>query len=97
MAGTKFDFTGVTYGEVFAGLLSQDYDDAALKSIDAFNYGAEITWNSTLLMTVTGLIKRSLQETTLDGGMSRLLLKLVQQALLVEQATQRWPAVQVRG
>ena len=30
-------------------------------------------------------------------GMSRLLLKLVQQALLVEQATQRWPAVQVRG
>ena len=31
------------------------------------------------------------------SGMSRLLLKLVQQALLVEQATQRWPAVQVRG
>ena len=31
------------------------------------------------------------------GEMSRLLLKLVQQALLVEQATQRWPAVQVRG
>ena len=33
----------------------------------------------------------------LEKGMSRLLLKLVQQALLVEQATQRWPAVQVRG
>jgi hypothetical protein len=28
-------------------------------------------------------------------GMSRFLLKFVQQALLVEQATQRWPAVQV--
>ena len=32
-----------------------------------------------------------------NGGMSRLLLKFVQQALLVEQATQRWPAVQGRG
>ena len=31
------------------------------------------------------------------GGMSRLLLKFVQQALLVEQATQPWPSVQGRG
>ena len=30
-------------------------------------------------------------------GMSRLLLKFVQQALLVEQATQPWPAVQGRS
>ena len=30
-------------------------------------------------------------------GMSRLLLKFVQQALLVEQATQPWPSVQGRG
>ena len=29
--------------------------------------------NSTLLMTVTGLIKRSLQETTLDGGTASLV------------------------
>ena len=32
-----------------------------------------------------------------DSGMSRLLLKFVQQALLVEQATQPWPAVQGRS
>ena len=31
------------------------------------------------------------------GGMSRLLLKFVQQALLVEQARQPWPSVQGRG
>ena len=31
------------------------------------------------------------------AGMSRLLLKFVQQALLVEQATQPWPSVQGRG
>ena len=33
----------------------------------------------------------------LNEGMSRLLLKFVQQALLVEQATQPWPSVQGRG
>ena len=33
----------------------------------------------------------------LRWGMSRLLLKFVQQALLVEQATQPWPSVQGRG
>ena len=33
----------------------------------------------------------------LKMGMSRLLLKFVQQALLVEQATQPWPSVQGRG
>ena len=32
-----------------------------------------------------------------DLEMSRLLLKFVQQALLVEQATQPWPSVQGRG
>ena len=32
-----------------------------------------------------------------ESGMSRLLLKFVQQALLVEQATQPWPSVQGRG
>ena len=33
----------------------------------------------------------------LQLGMSRLLLKFVQQALLVEQARQPWPSVQGRG
>ncbi len=32
-----------------------------------------------------------------DVGMSRPLLNLVQQALLVDQATQPWPSVQGRG
>ncbi len=31
------------------------------------------------------------------AGMSRLLLKFVEQALLVKQATQPWPSVQGRG
>ena len=43
--------------------------------------------------------RRAPAYTTVRGilGMSRLLLKFVQQALLVEQATQPWPSVQGRG
>ena len=41
-----------------------------------------------------GIVKKG---ETQCQGMSRLLLKLVEQALLVEQVTQPWSAVQGRG
>ena len=67
VAGVTADFTGVTFGEIFAGFLSQDYDDAALSKVDGFSFGAKVTWNPTLLTTVTGWARRLVKETTQVG------------------------------
>ena len=44
-----------------------------------------------------GIVSQTFGNVARNKGMSRLLLKFVQQALLVEQATQPWPAVQGRS
>lgn len=64
VVGATADFSGVTFGEVFAGYLSQDYDDSQLLTVDGFVFGAEVTWNPTSLTTVTGSAKRLVKETT---------------------------------
>ena len=64
VAGATADFTGVTFGEIFFGFLSQDYDDAQLNTVDGFSFGAKVTWNPTPLTTVKGWARRLVKETT---------------------------------
>ena len=68
VVGTGLDFTGTTTGEIFAGYMSQDYDDATLKSISGYTLGAgllaELSGDTSLRID----IGRTIQETTSAGS-----------------------------
>lgn len=64
IGGVELDFGGVTFGNVFAGYRSQDYDDPTLDSVDGPVVGADVTWNVTPLTTIMGSISREIRETT---------------------------------
>lgn len=66
-AGATADFSGVTFGEVSIGYLSQKYDDTQLDKIGGFTFGALVTWNPSSLTTVKGWSKRLVKETTQIG------------------------------
>ena len=51
-------------GEVFAGVMHQEYDRAAFSDLDKPYFGALAVWKPTSLTSVTGFIDRSLEETT---------------------------------
>lgn len=63
--GTKYDITGITSVDVFAGYREQDYADARLGSIEGPTGGATVTWNVTRLDTLTGTITRDIDETVI--------------------------------
>jgi hypothetical protein len=50
--GTEIDFTGLLFGEVFAGWSLQEFDESEFDSENGFTYGANLTWNPTLLTSV---------------------------------------------
>jgi hypothetical protein len=62
--GTAIDFTHVINGEVFAGYLSQSYDDSRLKTASGFAFGGNLLWNVTQLTSIRGTVARTVEETT---------------------------------
>lgn len=66
--GTAVDLSGVTFGDVFVGFASQDYEDPQLPTIDGVTFGGTIYWNVTRLTTITGSIRRTIEESTLSGA-----------------------------
>lgn len=71
-AGARIDFTGVLFGDVFAGYLERDYDDTTLASVDTVVGGLDLTWNVTPLTTVAGGVTREVAETTLTAASGTL-------------------------
>jgi len=71
-AGVALDLGCVTYGNVFAGYMSQDYDDPMLKTVDGVGFGGDITWNPTRLTTVQFAIARTVEKSTLNGAAGAL-------------------------
>jgi hypothetical protein len=66
--GTKYDVTGLTFLDIFAGYRQQDYSDARLGTIAGPAGGAKLTWNATTLTTITGNITRDVDETLIAGS-----------------------------
>jgi hypothetical protein len=64
VAGARIDFTGLLFGDLFAGYTSQDYDARALRTIDGPTVGAGLFWNPTGLTSLGLNVARSIQETT---------------------------------
>jgi hypothetical protein len=70
--GITIDFGGITFADIYAGYLSQEYDDPGLPTIDGPSFGANVTWNVTQLTTVTFEASRTIEETTLSGAAGAL-------------------------
>jgi hypothetical protein len=67
-AGTRIDFTGLVFGDVFVGYLTRDYDDPTLKSASGVAAGFDMTWNVTSLTTLKGGLTREISESTQAGA-----------------------------
>jgi len=66
--GTRPELSGITFGDVFVGYVSQDYDDPGLSTIEDIIFGGSITWNPSRLTTFTGSASRIIEETTLGSA-----------------------------
>src|SRR3546814_5981286 len=64
VAGVALDLSGVTFGDVYAGYMSQDYDDPALQDVDGPVVGAGVTWNPTALTSARLDVSRSEEHTS---------------------------------
>ncbi len=68
VGGTAIDFTGVLFGNVFAGYRRQSYDDPRFSTTQGVGFGADVTWNLSGLTTIKASSERSVEETTLSGA-----------------------------
>lgn len=68
--GSTFDVTGVTFGEAFAGYVSQHFDDARFDTAEAFELGGKLTWTPSGLTTVTAMAERGIDATVNTGASS---------------------------
>lgn len=67
-AGTTFDMSGKTKGEVYAGMADRNYSNSGLKDIDAAVWGGKVTWNASDLTSVIASVDRGIEETTIGGS-----------------------------
>jgi hypothetical protein len=69
--GASFDITGVTFGEVFAGIQQEFYDDSEFSNSKVRpSFGAGLDWNVTPLTTVTFDSASTFEETTVEEASS---------------------------
>ena len=73
--GSDLFLTGLISGEVYAGYLTRDYDDPALKNIDTFTGGGRLTWIPTGLTTVNLSLTREIYETTVSTASGNISTK----------------------
>lgn len=72
VGGIGFDLTGLVFGEFFAGVLSEEFEDSEFGSRQSYALGADIAWNVTPLTTLSLGASRGFEETTVDGASSAL-------------------------
>ena len=62
VVGTAIDFSGVTFGDIYVGYISQEYDDDNLSTVEGVTFGGKVTWNLSGLTTLTGSVARTIEE-----------------------------------
>lgn len=68
VVGTALDFSGVTFGDLFLGYRSQEFDDSRFETVEGISFGGDITWNITGLTTLNALARRTVEPTTIVGA-----------------------------
>lgn len=71
VVGTAIDFSGVTFGDIFVGYTSQEFDDDNLSTVRGVTFGGKVTWNLSGLTTLTGSITRTIEEVTSSRASGR--------------------------
>jgi len=67
-AGVEFKLTNLVAGEVYAGYMEQNYNDAALESNSNMDFGGRLLWSVSQLTTVHADVARQVVETTSAGS-----------------------------
>lgn len=70
LLGNTLDLSGVLFAELGLGYRSQTFDDADLKRAEGFSFLGKLVWNPTDILTVKGLVRRLVRETTVTGASS---------------------------
>lgn len=68
VAGTTFDVSGKTKGEVFAGVVERNYNNPTFKDISEPTWGGKVTWNFSELTSVIAGVDRTIEETTIGAS-----------------------------
>jgi len=68
VGGLEMDWNGITFGQIYGGWFSEQYDDAALRNLSGFLAGAEVAANVTPLTTVTLRASREALPTVTAGA-----------------------------
>ena len=55
-------------GEALLGVISQNYEDSRFGTTTAIDVGADLTWPISAKTDLTGIVERSIEETTLNGA-----------------------------
>jgi len=70
LVGFTYDFDGVWGFNGEVGYLERDYAGAGLKNLSAPTFSGAVTWQPTLLTTVTGSLRRNVQESIRGNAVS---------------------------
>ncbi|WP_428156178.1 outer membrane beta-barrel protein [Brevundimonas sp.] len=95
LAGVDFELGAVVRGEVAAGYIRQDFEDAAFGDLDGFGGRAKLSWFPTQLTTVTAAAARTVEDTGVIGSAGALRTdlsltvdhELLRNLILTAQAT----------
>jgi hypothetical protein len=68
VAGTNFDVSGKTKGEVYAGVMDRNYVDPGFEDVTEPTFGGKVTWNVTQLTSLIGKVDRTVEETTIGAS-----------------------------
>lgn len=72
LAGVDFELGALIRGEVAAGYIRQDFQDAAYGDLDGFGGRARLSWFPTQLTTLTATAERSVEDTGVIGSAGAL-------------------------
>lgn len=65
--GLGFELTQLLVGDIFAGYISRNYDDARLSTTNDVAFGAGLTWTPTEMTSVRITADRTIEETVFTG------------------------------
>jgi hypothetical protein len=95
LAGVDFELGALIRGEIAAGYIRQDFEDAAFGDLDGFGGRAKLSWFPTQLTTVTAAAARTVEDTGVIGAAGALRTdlsltidhELLRNLILTAQAT----------
>lgn len=74
-SGIRLDLTALITGELYAGYLSQDYEDRQFNTIRGVDGGLRLIWTPTQLTAVIPYVERTARETIFPGTPGSLTLR----------------------